>query len=990
MLRWFSSMKWVVRPLTVFAVASGIGLAAALQLAVGGAPGEGGPTPATSFSARYELEELDLVQATLYHLDLSYVDPARLDWEAMYVGALDAVERRVPSVLFSREPGSGIVAVEVGEHRTVLEVPPIEGRRPLYDALHDIAVILDAELDDDDIPMDGVRPPDPAGAAAARPAMAEVEYALVNGLLSPLDPHSVLLPPDAAHEMDVENQGEFGGLGITITTDPNDGKLLVAEPSEGTPAFRAGLRPDDHIVRIDGESTINMNMSEAIVRLRGPVGAPLTLEIRRSGVVDPIEVRLVRELIDVHPVRRGLLDGGVGYIQIQGFNDKAEAGLLDALSWLRQQNGGELDGLVLDLRNNPGGFLQQAVKVADVFLASGDIVSTIDGEGRRTDPERATRMAEPTFPIAVLVDANSASASEIVAGALRYNERAIVIGERTFGKGSVQNLHGLADNSKLKLTISTYRAPGDRSIQAVGIPADIELVPSIVPPPGSDDPVRLYYRERARREADLDHSLQALAATADDPAWQVRYLEPPRDPRRRLSDGPDLADWQVELARDVLKAARWGWRRSDVLAAAEPVVARHQKLGAEAIDGAFRARGIDWTRGAPSPRIERDPLDGHRSANGLALSGVTVALDLGPDGVLTAGQAEDVALVVTNTSDRTLFQVGAVVTDGAAFVDREFFLGKIGPGESARSIQTVHLDDGWPSERVPVTVELRDSGPDAFAVWTGEVAVVGHDLPSLAWTWTATDAHTGDGDGVLDSAESVEIHVTMTNQGPGLTGDPFARLRNRAGRSIDILQGTLQPGTTVTATGEPCPMEPGDPLPASCRRLLAPGEEWQGTFALAVRPGASGPLEIDIELGDAEAYDHGAIVRAGFYRWFSQSDPVILQPGRELPTSALRRPPRIEVTRAPELHVTGAHATLSGVVTDDKGLRHVMVFVGDDKVFYESGATAATDLRSLPYTANVVLAPGANQITVLATDVDGFVASRSVTAWSESSELAAK
>jgi hypothetical protein len=243
---------------------------------------------------------------------------------------------------------------------------------------------------------------------------------------------------------------------------------------------------------------------------------------------------------------------------------------------------------------------------------------------------------------------------------------------------------------------------------------------------------------------------------------------------------------------------------------------------------------------------------------------------------------------------------------------------------------------------------------------------------------------------VLDAGETIEINFTMVNQGPGLTGDPFARLRNRAGRSIDILGGTLQPGSTVTTSGEPCPMGAGDPLPASCRRLLAPGEEWQGTFSFAVAPTASGSLEVDIEIGDAEAYDHGAIVRGGFYRWFSQNDPVTLQTGRALPSSELRRPPRIEITRAPEIHVNAAHGTLSGVVTDDRGLRHVMVFVGDEKVFFESGTTGPSALRSLPYTANVVLSPGANQITVLATDVDGFVASRSITTWSDSAELAAK
>jgi hypothetical protein len=188
-------------------------------------------------------------------------------------------------------------------------------------------------------------------------------------------------------------------------------------------------------------------------------------------------------------------------------------------------------------------------------------------------------------------------------------------------------------------------------------------------------------------------------------------------------------------------------------------------------------------------------------------------------------------------------------------------------------------------------------------------------------------------------------------------------------------------------------------LPAQCRRLLAAGESWSGRFSLHVTDAAQDdPLDLEIEIGDAEAFDDGAIVRAGFYGWFSQSDHLSMTRGKPLPSSDLREPPVVEVTRAPGLTVEGGHATVSGVVTDDRGLRHLMVFVGDDKVLYEGGggpprsdgAGPGSVLRSLPFTADVVLAPGANQVTVLATDADGYTAARSITTWSETSELAAK
>src|SRR5687768_11541285 len=261
-------MQRVFRPLAVFSIASGASLAAALQLMVGGARGSDGPSYGTStFFPGYDLTKLELVEPTLYHVDESYVDPVRIDWEEMYVAALDAIERRVPVALFTREPGDQMVSVEIGEFRTVLEVAPIDSRPELQDQLRRIASLLAEHLDEDDVPMDtSGDSPTPGD------AFAQIEYALINGMLSTLDPHSVLLPPEDAREMDVENQGEFGGLGITIEVNPDDGRLMISCPMAKTPADRAGLQAEDHILRIDGESTINLSLDEAVTRLRGPVG----------------------------------------------------------------------------------------------------------------------------------------------------------------------------------------------------------------------------------------------------------------------------------------------------------------------------------------------------------------------------------------------------------------------------------------------------------------------------------------------------------------------------------------------------------------------------------------------------------------------------------------------------------------------------------------------------------------------------------------------
>jgi carboxyl-terminal processing protease len=969
-------MQRMFRPLAVFSIASGASLAAALQLAVGGAQGSDGPARfgASSFFPGYDIAKLELVEPTLYHIDESYVDPSRIDWEQMYVAALDAIERRVPVAMFSREPGGGIVSVEIGEYRTVLEVPPIEGRSMLQDQLRDIAVLLKDHLGPEDVPVD-----DQSGGSSADP-LAQVEYALINGMLSTLDPHSVLLPPDDAHEMDLENQGEFGGLGIQIEVDGTDGRLTITCPIEGTPADRAGLEADDHIVRIDGESTVNLTLDEAVTRLRGPVGAEVDLEVARADEPVPTHVKVRRELIAINPVEGRLLDGAIGYVKITGFHEQVERDLHDILSRLNREGGETIRGLVIDLRGNPGGFLNQAVKVADTFLESGDIVSTVDRQGRRADHEQAHRSAEPPYPIVVLVDANSASASEIVAGALRYNERAVILGERTFGKGSVQNLHPFYDDSKLKLTISKYLTPGDRSLQAVGIPADIELQPAVVPSDPKES-ARVFHRERARREADLDHSLERVTTRVDRPAYEVRYLESAG--QSRTCGGADVAsEPQVQLARDVLMAAT-GPRRSDVLIAASTVITRRQRIGNEAIAQAFSARGIDWRDGPPAAREDapRSVVAGP-DTQPRAVGAVEVTLDLGADGRLVAGTTEALGVTVKNTSARPLYRVAAILSGVPLVEGRELFFGAVPPGESRRSTVEVTVPDGWPAERASLSVELRDTGEGPFATLTRELDVQARALPAFAWRWSISDEAKGDGDGILDLGETVDLELEVRNVGEGPSAELYARLHNRSRKAVDLVEATLLPGEAVDELGAACAVEgsrPGDPLPAGCHRVLQPGRSWTGRFRFQVKEALpdGAPLEVELALGDASAYDQATVVRGEFYEWFGQRERISVVIGEPLPGAELRRPPTIDITRAPESRIDGGRMALSGVVTDDRGLAHVMVYVGDDKVFFEGGGPTSA-LRSLPFTADVALEAGSNLVTVLATDDQGFVASRSV------------
>jgi carboxyl-terminal processing protease len=296
-------------------------------------------------------------------------------------------------------------------------------------------------------------------------------YGAITGMLRELDPHSSFLKPEDYKELQIETKGKFGGLGIEITI--RDNILTVVSPLEDTPADKAGIQANDQIMKIDDLPTQDMSLMDAVQKMRGPKGSKVKLTILRKGVQKPLEFELVRDIISIQSVKSRALEPGFGYVRITSFQSGTASDLRKALAQLEAESPG-VQGLIVDLRNDPGGLLDQAVEVSDEFLDEGLIVYTggrLENQKMRFEAHKKT--TPHTYPIVVLVNSGSASASEIVAGALQDHKRAIIMGEQTFGKGSVQTVIPLNDGSALRLTTSLYFTPSGKSIQAKGITPDI-------------------------------------------------------------------------------------------------------------------------------------------------------------------------------------------------------------------------------------------------------------------------------------------------------------------------------------------------------------------------------------------------------------------------------------------------------------------------------------------------------------------------------------
>ena len=340
-------------------------------------------------------------------------------------------------------------------------------------------------------------------------------YGAINGMLRTLDPHSSFMRPDFYKELQVETKGSFGGLGIEITM--KNGILTIVSPIEDTPAFRIGLKAGDKIVKIEDETTENMTLLDAVKRMRGPAGTDVTISIIRDGFLEPQDFTITREVIHIKSVKyKSLEEGTIGYIRLSQFQEDSGREFNKALASLE---GGEkpLEGLVLDLRNNPGGLLDQAVKISDEFLEEGLIVYTQGKlEGQQMKFTAQPNQDPHDYPIIVLVNGGSASGSEIVAGALQDHNRAVILGTTTFGKGSVQTIIPLEDGSGLRLTTARYYTPSGRSIQATGIVPDVIVKNQTVHTPEEKKNLRMIKEKDLKGHFKPEGATEETATPEDD------------------------------------------------------------------------------------------------------------------------------------------------------------------------------------------------------------------------------------------------------------------------------------------------------------------------------------------------------------------------------------------------------------------------------------------------------------------------------------------
>lgn len=796
------------RPLPVNKIIIAIALPAALLLTVFRQSPEGLITfgigdrevraapgaPAVAAHKHHNLTKLDVFNRTLVRIREQYVDPERIDPKRMLFASLDSVQFNVPEVLIEPYPERDEVVVVVNDKSETFSTKDVDSPWRLSGKLKKIFTFIQANMN-------------PGADLAA------VEYAAVNGMLSTLDPHSVLLDPEAAEEMDISTSGHFGGLGIVIGM--RKGNLTVIKPILGTPAHEAGVKAGDHIFKINEEHTEHLTLNQSVSRMRGKEGTSVTIWVKRKNGSGSETLRfdLVRAIIQVDSVKSKLLSKNVGYLKIESFQGTTARELKSHMDKLEKQGA---TAWVVDLRWNPGGLLEQAIQVSDVFLEHGTIVTTVSG--REREARRAKKAGTHVkAPVVVLVNGSSASASEIVAGALKNLDRAVIVGSTTFGKGSVQILYDNSDGSKLKLTIAEYLTPGDLSIQSLGVPPDIELVRMRVPDDVTKpaDRVRLLRTKHTFREADLDsHLTSKHAKSGPGPAETVSFLyEPPADAEAALAEGEDgeplpddeiepvtddiVEDFEIKFARDLAAQSRSG-KRSKMLEDGSKFFAKRRADEEAKVIAALGKLGIDWN--APTGK----------SATGAAIDArIAVTMEDGAPlrtGEVKAGDTVKFTATVTNKGSGPAYRVLVVgESEDRLFDELELPIGKLEPGQTRTFAAFIKVPQDNLDRIDRLTFKVHEHNGVTAAIDPVKLRVVSQPRPVFAYAHHLIDD--GNGDGLLQKNEPMRLRVTIKNIGDGKAHDATALLSNTSGGNIDgvnitkgrfVFDDGLKPGESRT------------------------------------------------------------------------------------------------------------------------------------------------------------------------------------------------
>lgn len=911
--------------------------------------------PTTASEAPVEPHRLPIFTWAMRIVRASYVDPARVVPRQLFLAALDDVQRRMAELVV--EVRTDDVVVRVNDKHRVYSIADLDSDERLVARLEEVFGFMKAHKN-------------------AESDLVKLEYDAMNGVLDSLDPHSSLLEPDDSKQMAARLSGKFGGIGVVIGADRDKTKpraIVVREMIAGdTPASRGKLAVGDRIVKINGEPTQNLTIDEASNRLRGDPNTELALDIERGTTT--LQVRLVRATITVPAVSGRLVGKKVGYLKLDQFSANISLELGRMMDDLRRKGA---KAWVMDLRGNSGGFLAEAVKIVDRFVDHGIVVTSV-GPAKRRDYTAGASELDDKAPLVVLVDHESASSSEIVAGALKYLDRAAVVGTTSFGKGSVQTLHDHPLGAKLKLTTAQYLTAKGISIQSVGIVPDVRIdrlaVPEKLATPS--DVLRLLPGRRYS-EADHQNHLTSTAVVSDKPAVTLGYLGTTDE----KADYP--MDFAVELAGQTA-----GRTRAQVVAAAEKLVAQRRSVEMARLTKALEKLAIDWSR----------PTGPARPAQLAA----TFTVDKPR---LRAGDTVAITGAVTNTGTAPAFQVRAQAqSDDDTFDDLEIAFGRVEPGATKKV--TVHVKTAKAADSRK-SILVWSFGEHAPQVTTQPLAIEvdGLPRPRFALSYHVAD----DNDGLAQPAEKMRLHVRVKNVGPGRGPATVVTLKSLVADRILVDKGhtelgALEPGQTrdvelaFAIRNHLDISELKLELAIEDTELMDDAEEEivlrvKTAVGIAPSTGAVSIIEpTPLRMGAAgDAGPLGTVPRGTTLAVTGRSPAwtrVELAPGRPafVATSAVTparaapttfeptwqvTPPQLAIVE-PVRETTSDRVRLTGTAQDDTKLDDLYIIVFNKtakqrrrKVFYLSNR-GGNPTAQVPFATDIPLSQGSNAITVIA------------------------
>ncbi|MFQ5963047.1 MAG: MXAN_5808 family serine peptidase [Candidatus Scalinduaceae bacterium] len=935
-----------------------------------------------------------LVGVVCSYLNRLYVEPDRIKPKEMLKESLTWLERIIPEVRVNIDDESDEIMISVDKLSKAVDISRIRRLSELYNTLNDALHFINENK-------------------SHKIKAEDIEYAAINGMLSQLDPHSIIFPPADFNEFKIGTSGKFGGLGMVVGL--RDGILTVISPIEGTPAYRAGLKPGDKIVAIDEDSTVNMSLPEAVSKLRGDPSTTVILVIESGKSRISKTITLVREIIAIPSVDSKLIEDNVGYIKIRNFQEDTSQTLEKHIAQLTAKSG-KLKGFILDLRNNSGGLLDQAIAVADKFLSSGVIVITVGPMGKHEKLQKATNSPKDIdkSPLVVIIDAGSASGAEIVAGALKDNNRSILIGDLSFGKGSIQQLIDLMNGAALKLTIGKYLTPNFTDIQSVGITPDILLAQTHI----TKDEIIMFNEDIYAREKDLKKHLEENSKT-EQPYEKIKYLSiVDNNKEKEIEDEdyyklPDLKkDTHVQFAKKFILNATSN-RRIDILKQENLIIEGFKKNEEEKISSALSSLGINWSTGkTTTPSV------------------ATASLRLTPPtGNINADEEITIEINVTNNDKGPLYQLSGITESKNPLFDKhEFIFGKIEKNTTKTSTKKIKIPQNALSRKDELSIKFTELNGYAPEDIKGIISIEALPKPIFAYSYQIIDEGEGlkgNGDGIIQKGEVVYLVFSIKNIGQGASEKNIIALRDLSHKEVFIKRGKMELGKLLPGESKSAKLKLSvrDTLEANnftvnitiadttfgtrlSDKMTIYVDQNNTTNIMQLTKKILKVTENDVPIYNGNStstpiityVSKGAILAAdketqtwfrikfpeGRFGWITSDNVEINNLGefnsQKSPDLFLQNvPPLIEFDmQKPYEIVSMEHLSLSGIVRDDKKVKYVYILVNNDKVFYKSNkGDSEADESKLSFDSDIPLEEGPNVISVVARDDQDLLSTKS-------------